>query len=55
MLLLCCIPLPFKKKQKKYITVLGLTEGGSCFGSYIVYHYCFRFDRGMTYVVVVLI
>ena len=29
--------------------------GGSCCGSYIVYHYCLRFDRGVVHVVFVIL
>ena len=35
------------------ITVYGLTEEWFML-MYIVYHYCFRFDRGVVYVVAIL-
>jgi hypothetical protein len=45
MLLLFVLLLLFKGGQRS----------GSCFGCYIVYHYCLRFYRGVVHVVVVLI
>ena len=45
MLLLFFLPLLFKVGQRS----------GSCFGCYIVYHYCLRFYRGMVHVVVVIL
>jgi hypothetical protein len=44
LLLLYCLPLLFKDWQRS----------GSC-SCYIVYHYCFRFDREMVYVVDVIL
>jgi hypothetical protein len=43
MLLLYCLSFLFKVSQRS----------GSC--CYIVYHYCFRFDRGVVHVVVVIL
>ena len=37
------------------ITVLGLTEGGSCSGCYFVYHCYLRFGRGVIHVVFVIL
>ena len=45
MLLLYCIPLLLKVSQRS----------GSRYGSFIVYHYCLRFDRGVVHVVVVIL
>ena len=42
---LYCLPLLFKVLQK---------NGSSC-GSYIVYHYCLSFERGVVHVVVVIL
>ena len=44
LLLLYCLPLLFKVLQRS----------SSCFAGYIVYHYCFRFDRREVHVVVVI-
>jgi hypothetical protein len=45
LLLLYCLPLPFKVLQRS----------GSCCCCYIVYHYCSIFDRGVVHVVVVIL
>ena len=45
MFLLYCLPLLFKVWQRS----------GSCFCCYIVYHFCFRFDRWVVHVVVVIL
>ena len=45
LLLLYCLPLLFKVWQRS----------GSCCCCYIFYHYCFRFDRGVVYVVVAIL
>jgi hypothetical protein len=45
MLLLYCLPLLFKVSHM---------SGSSCC-CYIVYHYCFRFDKGVVRVVVVIL
>ena len=45
LLLLYCFPLLFKVWQKS----------GSCFCCYIVYRYCFRFDRGVLHVIFVIL
>ena len=45
LLLLYCLPLLFKVLQR---------NGSSC-GCYIVYHYCFRFERRVVHVVVVIL
>jgi hypothetical protein len=45
LLLLYCLPLLLKVWQRSC----------SCFGYYIVYHYCLRFYRGVVHVVVVVI
>jgi hypothetical protein len=42
---LYCLPLLFEVLQK---------NGSSC-GSYIVYHYCLSFERGVVHVVVVIL
>ena len=42
---LYCLPLLFKVWQRS----------GSCCCWYIVYHYCLMFDRGVVYVVVVIL
>ena len=44
LLMLYCLPLMFKVWQK---------NGSCCY--YIVYHYCFRFDRREVHVVVVIL
>ena len=41
---LYCLPLLFKVLQRS----------GSCCGSYIIYHYCLRFDSGVVHVTVIL-
>jgi hypothetical protein len=43
LLLLYCLPLLFKVWQRS----------GLCCCSYIVFHYCLRYDRGVVHVVVV--
>jgi hypothetical protein len=43
LLLLYCLPLLRKVLQRN----------SSCFGCYVVYHYCLRFDRGVVHVVLV--
>jgi hypothetical protein len=45
LLLLYCLPL----------LVMVWQRSGSCCGCYIVYNYCFRFDRGVVHVVVVIL
>jgi hypothetical protein len=35
-------------------TVLYYTLCGSCCGCYFIYHYCFRFDKGVDHVLVVI-
>ena len=44
-LLLCYLPLLFNVWQRS----------GSCCCCYIVYHYCFSFDRGVVHIVVVVL
>jgi hypothetical protein len=44
MLLLYCLPL----------LVMVCQKSGSCCCSYIGYHYCLKFDRGVVHVVVVI-
>jgi hypothetical protein len=46
MSLLYCLPLLFKVLQRR---------GLCCCCCYIVYHYCLRFDRGVTHVLVVIL
>ena len=64
LLLLYCIPLLFKVWQRSgscccwlYCPpfVFKVWQGNGCCCCYIVYHYCFRFDRGVAHVVVVVI
>jgi hypothetical protein len=45
LLLSYCLPLLFKVWQRS----------GSCCGSYIVFRYCLKFDRGVVHVVVVIL